>query len=263
MDTEFFHQIHFGVGGICLTRDNRPGMPHAPSRRRRDTGDEADHRLAHVCFCPAGRIHFLRATDLPDHDDGFGLGVVLKGTQHGDKISAIDRVATDTHRGGLPHAQLRHLLYRLIVQGTGTRHHADTAGAIDVRGHNANLAGVRGDDTRRIRADNNGMLVSGITLDLDHVLHRNTVSNHHHHADTGLQRFHNGIGRKRWRHKYAADICPGFCNRLMHRIENRQPEMLLATLARRDAANHRGAILHGLFGMKGGVLTGKSLNNDT
>jgi hypothetical protein len=38
--------------------------------------------------------------------------------------------------------------------------------------------------------------------------------------------------------------------------------MFLAALARRNAAHHRGAILHGLFGMKSGVLTGKALDDD-
>ena len=95
-------------------------MPHTATRRRRDTGHESDDRLAHVLFCPAGCLDLLRPTDLADHDDCFGLGIFLKCSQYGNKISAVDRVTTNTHRGGLPHAQFGHLLHGLVVQGTGT-----------------------------------------------------------------------------------------------------------------------------------------------
>ena len=107
-------------------------MSHTASRRRRNSGNKTHYRLAHVFLGPACRVHFLRTTDLTNHDDGLGLGIFLKGAQHGNKISAVYRVTTNTHRGGLPHAQFGHLLDRFVVECAGTGYHANAARRINV-----------------------------------------------------------------------------------------------------------------------------------
>jgi hypothetical protein len=39
--------------------------------------------------------------------------------------------------------------------------------------------------------------------------------------------------------------------------------MLLPALARRHTTNYRGAVVHGFFCMKGRMLTGETLDDDT
>jgi hypothetical protein len=54
-------------------------------------GDEADHRLGHVLGDELGRFFLGAAADLADHDDAFGLRVVLEPAQRVDEVGAVDR----------------------------------------------------------------------------------------------------------------------------------------------------------------------------
>ena len=55
----------------------------------------------HVLLDEVGGFFFGAAADLADHDDGFGLGVVVEHAQHVDVVGAVDGVAADADAGGL------------------------------------------------------------------------------------------------------------------------------------------------------------------
>src|SRR5262249_14905972 len=121
-----------------------------------------------------GRRLLLGApTDLADHDDAFGLRIVLEHAQHIDETGAVDRVTADPDAGGLADANLRQLMDCLVRQRPAARHHADRAGLVDIAGHDADLTFTRSNHSRTVRADEAGVFAAEITFDPHHIQDRN------------------------------------------------------------------------------------------
>ena len=76
-------------------RDDGAGVAHAAARRRGLAGDEAHDRLLHVLLDELRRSFLGGAADLADHDDGFGLGIVVEQPQRVDVRGADDGIAAD------------------------------------------------------------------------------------------------------------------------------------------------------------------------
>ena len=57
------------------------------------TGDEGDDRLGHVLGDEFGRFFLGAAADFADHDDAFGLRIVLEHPDAIDEVQAVDRIA--------------------------------------------------------------------------------------------------------------------------------------------------------------------------
>ena len=72
-------------------------MTHALTCWCRDACNKANHRLFHVLFGPQCSVDFVRSADFADHDDGIGVGVVVKQLEHINVLQAIDWIATDTN----------------------------------------------------------------------------------------------------------------------------------------------------------------------
>ena len=67
-DPSRFQRFHlFGCRPLAAG-DDGAGMAHAASRRRGDTGDEADHRLLHVLLDELGGFFFRITADLADRE---------------------------------------------------------------------------------------------------------------------------------------------------------------------------------------------------
>ena len=128
-------------------------MSHALAGRRGRSGDEADHRLLVVCLDPAGRFLFFAAADLADQDHGVRLRVLGKELHAVDEGETVHRIAADTDGGALSHPQLRHLMHRFVRQRAGARDDPDAAPAMDVPGHDADLALAGRDHARAVRSD--------------------------------------------------------------------------------------------------------------
>lgn len=73
-------------------------MAHSSARRRGDTGNERDDRLVMrvVRFDELGRILLRAATNLADHDDAVGLGVLEEDTEGVNEVGAGEGVTADT-----------------------------------------------------------------------------------------------------------------------------------------------------------------------
>src|SRR6185295_8756537 len=97
-----------------------------------------------------------RAPDLADEDDSPGLGVFLEEAQGVDEAGPHDRVSPDPQAGALPEPELRGLPDRLVGEGPAAGDDAHLAGAVDVAGHDADLALARCDDPRAVGADETG-----------------------------------------------------------------------------------------------------------
>ena len=81
-------------------------MAHAATRRRRLSGNEPDDGLRYVALHELRRLLLIRATDLPDHDDGGRLGIGFEGSQTMDEVCADERIAADADARRLPHPMI-------------------------------------------------------------------------------------------------------------------------------------------------------------
>ena len=96
-------------------------------------------------------------------------------------------------------------------------------------------------------------------LHAHHVVDRNSLGDAHHELDAGIGRFEDRVGGERRRHVDHAGGGAGLLDGIRHRVEHRQVEVLFAATARRDAADHLGAVLDALLGVKGALLAGEAL----
>src|SRR5690606_16023016 len=95
------HRGELARRGALATRGDRTGVAHALAFRGTGAGDETDHRLGHVLGDELGRLFLGAAADLADHDDAFGLLIVLEQLQAIDEVQAVNRVAANTNDGRL------------------------------------------------------------------------------------------------------------------------------------------------------------------
>src|SRR6201994_2766933 len=238
-------------------------MAHAAARRRGDAGDEADHRLLGlVVLDEVRRVFFRRAADLADHDDGLGFRIAQEHLQHLDMLGALDRIAADADAGGLAEADRRRLRHRFIGQRAGARHDADLAAAMDVAGHDADLAFAGRDHAGTVRSDETRLRALQRALYLHHVEHRDALGDADGKRNLRVDRFEDRIGRIGRRHIDRRRGCAGRLARLAHRVEHGQAEMRCAAFAGRSAADHLGAIGDGLLGMEGALVAGEALGDD-
>ena len=84
--------------------DDRPGVPHPPSRRRGLSGDEPHHGLLHVVPNELRGSLFGRSANFANHDDRIGFGIVVEGFHDIDVLESVDGVAPNADRRGLAEA---------------------------------------------------------------------------------------------------------------------------------------------------------------
>ena len=128
--------------------------------------------------------------------------------------------------------------------------------------HDTDLAFVGRDHARTVGADQTRLRTLKRALDRHHVEHRDALGNAHHQRDPGIDRFEDGVGRKRRRHVDHGSLRAGAPDSLGHRVEHRQVEVRGVTLAGRHAAHHAGAVGDRLFGMEGALRAGEALTDD-
>ena len=116
-------------------------------------GDVRDHRLGDVLADEVRGGFFVRAADLADHDDAFGLRIPLEELQHIDEVHAAHRIAADADAGALAEALVGGLEHGFVGQRARARHDADAALLVDEARHDADLAFARRDDARAVRPD--------------------------------------------------------------------------------------------------------------
>jgi hypothetical protein len=75
--------------------NQRAGVAHALVWRGGDASDEVCDWLLHVVLDPVSRVGFVRAADFADHDDRFGIRMVVEHAHDADVLQAVDRAATD------------------------------------------------------------------------------------------------------------------------------------------------------------------------
>ena len=124
-------------------RDDRAGMSHPASGRRRLAGDEADDRLLEISPDPRRGVLFRAPADFADHDDRIGVGVGGKERQRVDEGGADQRIPADPDARRLAQADPGELMNGLVGEGAALRDDADAAFLADVARDDAGLGLAR------------------------------------------------------------------------------------------------------------------------
>lgn len=117
-------------------------MAHTAAGGSGDTGDEGNSGLVVdvVGLEELGGVLLGGTTNLTDHDDTVGLGVLEEDLQAVDEVGAGEGVTTDTDDERLAQAGLGSLVDGLVGQGTGAGDDTNTAALVDETGHDTDLA---------------------------------------------------------------------------------------------------------------------------
>src|SRR5262249_53784785 len=138
---------NFRLGVALAARDYRAGMTHAAARRRRTSGNKADHGLLAASFGLVFQklrgVFLGRPADFADHDNRLGLRVGQKQLEYCDELGSFPGIAANADRRGLSETLSAGLENRLIGQGARARNDADLAGLENIARHDADLALAR------------------------------------------------------------------------------------------------------------------------
>ena len=130
-----------GVGITLATADDGTGVTHAAAGGRADTGDEADGGLVVlvVGLDELGSILLGATTNLTNHDDTLGLGVLEEDAEAVDEVGTGEGVTTNTNNERLTKTGLGGLVHSLVGQGTGTGDDTNATALVDEARHDTNL----------------------------------------------------------------------------------------------------------------------------
>ncbi|OKL53067.1 hypothetical protein BSZ39_11465 [Bowdeniella nasicola] len=130
LDANSLESFLLRLGGARRAGDDGASVSHGLALGSGEARDVADDRLRHAVL-DVGRGALLGvATDLTNHDDEFGLGILFERLERIDVDRADDRVATDADARG--EADVTQLVHHLVGQGAGLGHEANLARAGDV-----------------------------------------------------------------------------------------------------------------------------------
>ncbi|KAI6771004.1 hypothetical protein HG531_009859 [Fusarium graminearum] len=173
-DTSILKSLDLGVGTTLTTGDDGTGVTHSSSRGSGDTSDEADDGLATVdgvgLLEELGGVLLGGTTNLTNHDDTVGVGVLGEDLEAVDEVGAGEGVTANTDDERLTETGLGGLVDGLVGQGTGTGDDTDATALVDETRHDTNLALFGGDDTGAVGSDETGLVLS-----LEHVGDANHV----------------------------------------------------------------------------------------
>ena len=243
----------FVRGSTLATSDDGTGVAHAAAWRSGLAGDEANHGQVAVVVLtePVGGLFLSLATDLTDHDDTLGLGVIHKLSEHVNEVGTVEGVTADTDDGRLTEALGRGLVDSLVSEGARTGHNTDLALGVDVAWHDADLALAGLDDTWAV-GSNQARLVLRLhdRLDLDHIKGGDALGNAHDEVHLGLDSLENSVSGERRRHVDDGSLGISGGLGLGDRAENGQAQVLSAGLALVDTTDDLGAVGEGLLGVE-------------
>lgn len=156
-----------------------------------------------------GGILLGGTTNLTDHDDTVGLGVLEEDLEAVNEVGAGEGVTTDTDDERLTETSEGGLVHGLVGQGTGTGDDTDTTALVDEAGHDTDLALTGSDDTRAVRTDQAGLVLGLKNVgDADHVVLGDTLSNANNEAHLSSDGLLDTGSGKRGGTKMAEAVAP-------------------------------------------------------
>src|SRR3990170_1910347 len=129
---------------------------------------------------------------------------------------------------------------------------------MDVAGHDAYLALVRGYDAGAVRADKPGVRALHEPPDLDHVQDRYALGDADDELYSRVDRLHYGVGGEARGDIYDRGVGPGLFYRVPDSVEHRYAVDIGAALAGRDSPDHLRAVGYHLPRVEGALLASYS-----
>ena len=83
-------------------------------------------------------------TDLTDHHDTLGFGVVEEDLEAINEVCAVERITSDTDAESLTESGLGSLMDGFVGESTRSRDNADLSPLVDVAGHDTDLGATVG-----------------------------------------------------------------------------------------------------------------------
>src|SRR5690606_7078315 len=150
-------------------------------------------------------------------------------------------------------AERAQLTDRFVGQGSGTGDHADAAGPVDVTGHDADFGGARRDHAGTVGSDQAHALALHENVGAYHVDGGDPFGDADDERDSGIRRFHDGVGGKGRRYENQRNMGARLVDRLPDRVEHGDLTVdgLTAALARRHAGDDLSAIGQTLLRVEG------------
>ena len=135
--------------------DDGTGVAHAAAGGRSLTRNERNNgQFASVVLLkPLGSLFLGLTANLANHDDALSLGVLHEAREAVNKVGAVEGVTTNANNGRLTQTLSRSLVDSLVGQSTGAGNDTNLALAVDVAGHDADLAFTGLDNTGAVRSD--------------------------------------------------------------------------------------------------------------
>jgi len=178
------------------TSNDGTGVAHTAAWGRGLASDEADNGQVAVVVRTKPLSGFLLGltTDLTNHDDTFGFGIIDELSEHINEVSTVERVTANTDNRRLAKSLGSRLVNSLVGQSTRAGHDTDFTLRVDVTRHDTDLAFARLDDTGTVRA-NQARLVLRLhdRFDLDHIESGNTLSDADNEIHLCLNSFEDSI----------------------------------------------------------------------
>ena len=249
------------LGSSALaSSDDGTSVAHAAAWGCSLSSNEADNRQVAVVVGrePLGSLLLSLATDLANHDDTLGLGIVNELGKHINEVGTVEGVTSNTDNGRLTETLRGSLIDGLVSESTGARDNTDFTLGVNISRHDTDLALARLDDTWAVRADQTSLsLRVHDRLDLDHVKSGNTLGDADNKVHLGLDSLEDGISSEGRRHIDDRSLGIGGLLALGNGAENGQTEMLGASLALVDTADDLGAVSKSLLSVEGTLESAK------
>ena len=196
-------------------------------------------------FAQAAASSSAAAADFADHDDRFGLRIVVEHLEHVQVRRAVDRIAADADAGALAVAAGGQLPDGFIGQRAGAGDHADVALLVNVAGRDADAAAAvgvlpvaRSDDARAVWPDEAGLGAAHGLLHFHHVVDRDAFGDADDQIQTGIDAFEDRVGGKWRRNENRRNGGARFLHGLIHGVEDRHiVSEDLTAFAGRDAGD--------------------------
>ncbi len=209
-------------------------MAHAAAGGSGETSNEADDRLAVganvVSLEVSSTLLLGRATDLTDHDDTLGLGVLHELAENVDEVSAVERITTDADASALAKTNGGGLVHGLISEGTRAGDDTNAAGLVDVGGHDTDLAFAGLDDAGAVRSDEAGLVLANeAVLHKDHVGLGDTFSDADNEGNLSINGLHDSSGGAGRGHVDDSGVGAGLVTALLDAVEDGETKVSGAT----------------------------------
>jgi hypothetical protein len=141
-DTSSLKGSDLGVSVTLSTTDNSTSVSHSPTRRRRDTSDEADNGLVGgvVLLQEVCGVLLSRATDLANHDDAVRLLILQEDLQTVNEVGSGEGVTANADDERLTKAGLGGLVDGFVGEGSRAGDDTDAAALVDEAWHDSDFA---------------------------------------------------------------------------------------------------------------------------